>query len=111
MAMQRPRRRTSAPTHPQAGEAARAYIAKRGLAPENVEQFGLGYSIAWPRWCVSSKARISIVEMEEADWWGSVRRQPFDRFRNRLMFPSTTKRERSSRSAVARFLPRTSLSI
>src|SRR5690242_5869118 len=27
-----------------AGEAARAYIARRGLAPETVEQFGLGYS-------------------------------------------------------------------
>src|ERR1041385_5569415 len=27
-----------------AGEAARAYIAKRGLAPQTVEQFGLGYS-------------------------------------------------------------------
>ena len=26
----------------QAGEAARAYIAKRGLAPQTVEQFGLG---------------------------------------------------------------------
>ena len=29
----------------QAGEAARGYIAKRGLAPETVEQFGLGYSL------------------------------------------------------------------
>ena len=28
----------------QAGEAARSYIAKRGLAPETVEHFGLGYS-------------------------------------------------------------------
>src|SRR5215471_20325739 len=28
----------------QAGEAARAYIVKRGLAPETVEQFGIGYS-------------------------------------------------------------------
>src|SRR5450756_2231166 len=28
----------------QAGEAARCYIAKRGLAPETVEHFGLGYS-------------------------------------------------------------------
>ena len=28
----------------QAGEAARTYIAKRGLAPETVEHFGLGYS-------------------------------------------------------------------
>ena len=28
----------------QAGEAARAYIAKRGLAAETVEHFGLGYS-------------------------------------------------------------------
>src|SRR5215831_20779684 len=30
--------------HSQAGDAARAYIAKRGLAPETVEHFGIGYS-------------------------------------------------------------------
>ncbi len=39
-----PRRHFRANLNSQAGEAARAYIAKRGLAPETVEHFGLGYS-------------------------------------------------------------------
>src|SRR5579883_2139988 len=30
--------------HSPAGEAARAYLAKRGVAPETAEQFGLGYA-------------------------------------------------------------------
>jgi len=73
-----------------AGEAARAYLAKRGLARETVEQFGLGYSAA------SGRALLRLFEqrnfpaalMEQS---GLVGKRDdgsmYDRFRNRLMFP------------------------
>jgi DNA primase len=73
-----------------AGEAARAYLAKRGLARETVEQFGLGYSAA------SGRALERLLEqrnfpaalMEQS---GLVLKRDdgsmYDRFRNRLMFP------------------------
>ena len=73
-----------------AGETARAYLAKRGLARETIEQFGLGYSAA------SGRALQRLLEqrnfpaalMEQSGLVGkrddgSV----YDRFRNRLMFP------------------------
>ncbi len=28
------------------GEAARGYLARRGVSPETIEQFGLGYSLS-----------------------------------------------------------------
>jgi DNA primase len=73
-----------------AGEAARAYLAKRGLARETIEQFGLGYSDR------SGKTLLRLLEqrnfpqaqMVESGLVG--RREDgsmYDRFRNRLMFP------------------------
>ena len=73
-----------------AGEAARAYLVRRGLAPATVEQFGLGYSDR------SGRALLRIFEQrhlpaEQMEQSGLVgRRQDgslYDRFRNRLMFP------------------------
>ena len=73
-----------------AGEAACAYLAKRGLARETIEQFGLGYSAA------SGRALLRLLEqrnfppvlMEQS---GLVGKRDdgsmYDRFRNRLMFP------------------------
>ncbi len=73
-----------------AGEAARAYLAQRGLAPETVAEFGLGYSDR------SGRALIRLFEqrgfatplIEES---GLVGKRPdgsfYDKFRNRLMFP------------------------
>src|SRR5262249_38692240 len=43
----------------QAGEMARAYIAKRGLAPETIEHFGLGYSDR------SGRALLRLLEQRE----------------------------------------------
>jgi len=72
------------------GEAARAYLVRRGLAPAAVEQFGLGYSDR------SGRALLRILEQrhlpaEQMEQSGLVgRRQDgslYDRFRNRLMFP------------------------
>ena len=74
----------------QGGEAARAYIAKRGLAPETVEHFGLGYSDRSGRTLVRlfEQRGFPVSQMEES---GLVdKRQDgslYDRFRNRLMFP------------------------
>jgi DNA primase len=73
-----------------AGAEARAYIARRGLAAETVEHFGLGYCER------SGRALVKLFEqrgfpadqMEQSGLVG--KRQDgslYDRFRNRLMFP------------------------
>ena len=74
----------------QGGEAARSYIAKRGLAPETVEHFGLGYSDRSGRALVRlfEQRGFPVAQMEESGLVG--KRQDgslYDRFRNRLMFP------------------------
>jgi DNA primase len=74
----------------QTGEAARSYIAKRGLAPETVEHFGLGYSDRSGRALVRlfEQRGFPVAQMEESGLVG--KRQDgslYDRFRNRLMFP------------------------
>jgi DNA primase len=74
----------------QAGEVARAYIAKRGLAPGTVEHFGLGYSDRSGRALVRlfEQRGFPVAQMEESGLVG--KRQDgslYDRFRNRLMFP------------------------
>jgi len=74
----------------QGGEVARSYIAKRGLAPETVEHFGLGYSDRSGRALVRlfEQRGFPVAQMEESGLVG--KRQDgslYDRFRNRLMFP------------------------
>jgi DNA primase len=73
-----------------AGEQARAYLAKRGLARETVEQFGLGYSDR------SGRALLRLFEQRnfpaaQVEQSGLVGRREdgsmYDRFRGRLMFP------------------------
>ncbi len=73
-----------------AGEAARAYIAKRGLAGDTVDHFGLGYSDRSGRALVRlfEQREFSVSQMEQSGLVG--KRQDgslYDRFRNRLMFP------------------------
>jgi DNA primase len=73
-----------------AGEAARAYLAKRGVAAETIEQFGLGYSERSGRALlrVLEQRRFTAGQLEES---GLVRKRDdgtfYDYFRNRLMFP------------------------
>ena len=73
-----------------AGEAARQYLARRGVAPETVGEFGLGYTDR------SGRALVRLFEhhgftpeaMESSGLVG--KRQDgslYDKFRNRLMFP------------------------
>ncbi len=80
-----------------AGEPARAYLASRGVAPETIEEFGLGYSDR------SGRALVRLFEqrgferklIEES---GLVGTRPdgsfYDKFRNRLMFPIQDERGR-----------------
>jgi DNA primase len=73
-----------------AGETARAYLAKRGVAPETGEQFGLGYSAPGGRSLLrlGEQKTFTADQMEQSGLAG--KRQDgtlYDRFRNRLMFP------------------------
>jgi len=75
----------------QAGEMARAYIAKRGLAPETIEHFGLGYSDRSGRTLLRlfEQRGFPIEQMEKSGLISKSQRDGslYDRFRNRLMFP------------------------
>jgi DNA primase len=73
-----------------AGEATRAYLAQRGVAPETVTEFGLGYSDR------SGRALVRLFEqrgfgsqlVEESGLAGKREDGSFyDKFRSRLMFP------------------------
>ena len=73
-----------------AGEAARGYLARRGVAPETVEQFGLGYADRSGRALLRlfEQRDFPAAQMEQSGL--VVKRQDgsfYDRFRNRLMFP------------------------
>jgi len=72
------------------GEAARQYVSRRGLTPETIDDFGLGYAER------SGRALARLFEREgfPADLMEASgligRRQDgslYDKFRNRLMFP------------------------
>ncbi len=75
--------------HGSAGEAARAYAARRGLSAETIEQFGLGYSDRAGRMMrLFEQHHFTAAQIEES---GLVRKREdgtfYDYFRNRLMFP------------------------
>jgi DNA primase len=74
-----------------AGDEARAYLAKRGVAPATAAEFELGYADGGGQALVRAfeKERFAPEEMEAS---GLVLKREqgsgfFDRFRNRLMFP------------------------
>ena len=73
----------------EAGKAVARYIGERGIRPETVDQFGLGYDpdlrddlLAYLR-----KKGFTDEEATAAGLIGSSDRGPFDRFRDRLIFP------------------------
>jgi DNA primase len=85
----------------EAEEAARArsYLAQRGIAPETLKEFRVGYApSAWDRMLTASR-RAGFNE-EELLAVGLVQRsktragQVYDRFRERIMFPSADARGR-----------------
>ena len=74
-----------------AGAEARAYLVRRGVRPESIEEFGLGYAERGGQALVGALERQGYTgeEMEES---GLILRRSdgsgsFDRFRHRLMFP------------------------
>jgi len=81
----------SANLHGAAGAEARAYLAKRGLAPATIEEFGLGLSERGGQ-ALTRRFEKEGFPAAALDACGLVlKRQDgsgyFDRFRNRLMFP------------------------
>lgn len=74
----------------QPGKAAWAYLQKRGLTPQTIEVFGLGYAPAsWDATCQHFLSRgytqeelLQVGLVTERDSGGV-----YDRFRNRLMIP------------------------
>ena len=73
------------------GGGALAYITRRGVSPETIAQFGLGYSDRSGRWLVRAFDRHSFTP-EQLDASGLVMKREggggyYDRFRGRLMFP------------------------
>jgi DNA primase len=73
-----------------AGEAVRSYLARRSVAPEAVEQFGLGYSDRSGRALLRlfEQRGFPAAQMEQSGLVGKRQDGSFyDRFRNRLMFP------------------------
>ncbi|MGO9009460.1 MAG: DNA primase [Bryobacteraceae bacterium] len=73
-----------------AGEAARAYLERRGVARETIAQFGLGYAERSGHALVRmfGGRNFSGAQMEQSGLVGKRQDGSFyDRFRNRLMFP------------------------
>src|SRR5205814_10657353 len=75
-----------------AGAEARAYLAKRGVAAETIEEFGLGYA-GQTLTRILEKRGFTAEQMEAS---GLVRKRPdgsfYDYFRHRLMFPIHNER-------------------
>jgi DNA primase len=69
---------------------AREYLEKRRIPPELIERFGLGYAPeGWRNLVQALHPRVPMADLEAA---GLVARpesgkEPYDRFRHRLMFP------------------------
>jgi len=72
------------------GETARNYLAKRGLAPETVEQFGLGYSDRSGHTLLRlfEQRNFSVSQMVDSGLIGqSEDGRLYETFRHRVMFP------------------------
>ncbi|MDZ4229676.1 MAG: DNA primase, partial [Candidatus Veblenbacteria bacterium] len=80
------------------GAVARAYLAKRGVTPESVADFSLGY--APPEWDkLTNHLRNNGFSIEEALLSGVAMKSErgpgvYDRFRDRLLFPITDAQSR-----------------
>ena len=72
------------------GEAAREYLARRGVKPDTIEQFGLGYAERSGRTLMRwfEQRALPAGLMEDSGLVGKRQDGSFyDKFRNRLMFP------------------------
>jgi DNA primase len=77
---------------------AREYLSARGLREETLREFGVGYApSAWDRVLLGSRRNaFSEQELDEAGLLqrNANSRQPYDRFRGRIMFPLADMRGR-----------------
>ncbi|MFV0295519.1 MAG: DNA primase [Hyphomicrobiaceae bacterium] len=82
-----------------AGETARRYIARRGLARDTVQSFRIGYSPNGRHILKDELARqgFSVADMALSGMLiaGDDIPNPYDRFRHRLMFPITDAKGRT----------------
>jgi len=80
------------------GELARAYLSRRGLAPETIERFGLGFAPASRSALKEYLAAAGFTQHEMAASGmliaGDDIPVSYDRFRNRVTFPITDLKER-----------------
>jgi len=69
----------------------RGYLERRQIAPELIERYGIGFAPdSWDALHSSLTPKISLRQLEAAGLIGRSERRgnkPYDRFRNRLMFP------------------------
>jgi DNA primase len=81
--------------HSDAGAEARAYLAKRGITPETVESFGMGFAPDRRDALKTALARFGDPALIEAGLLIHVdEKTPYDRFRGRLMIPIRDPRGR-----------------
>ena len=75
----------------EAGKPALSYLAKRGIKPETIKAFQLGYAPPDNQGCQNllTKKGFRLPEIEEAGLIIKGKHGYFDRFRGRLMFPLT----------------------
>ncbi|HET9229444.1 MAG TPA: DNA primase, partial [Thermoanaerobaculia bacterium] len=69
---------------------AQEYLEKRKIPAELIESFGLGYAPdGWRNLIPALKARVPLADLEAAGLAAKSDKggEPYDRFRNRLMFP------------------------
>ncbi len=91
--------------HPETGAEARSYLAARGIRPDTIEMFGLGY--APPGWDGLVRALTQegfgladlaaaglVVDKDEGGRRPQDARRYYDRFRARVMFPIVDQRGR-----------------
>ena len=78
-------------TEQEMGKAAREYLEGRGVTPEIVEQFQLGYSPdAWDALLKAARRKdipVDLLTKSGLVTTNEDRDRVYDRFRNRLMFP------------------------
>ncbi len=81
--------------HGSGGQAARAYLEKRGISPRTAEHFGFGYAPEDRQAMKAALSRFPEDMLIEAGLRIAVEdREPYDRFRGRLMLPIRDARGR-----------------
>lgn len=77
------------------GAEARAYLEKRGLKPETIKAFGIGYAPDSKSKLKAALDRFGTEKLVEAGLLISVDdKEPYDRFRGRIMIPIRDPRGR-----------------